>query len=112
MLFVDEAWQLPHHLFDQVSEGRADRGRRRRRRPAAAARDRHEPVARRPGLQPLPRVADRLRRRRAHLVATELPAVWRPTAEQLALWRAFYPEWGELNCVAAPGDRAIDARRR
>jgi hypothetical protein len=23
------------------------------------------------------------------------------------LWRAFYPEWVELSCVAAPGDRSI-----
>ena len=32
-----------------------------------------------------------------------------PAAEQLPLWRAFYPEWGELDCVAAPGDRSLDA---
>ncbi|MDP3973149.1 MAG: hypothetical protein Q8P61_09615, partial [Candidatus Nanopelagicales bacterium] len=40
--------------------------------------------------------------------ATELPAVWRPTGEQLSLWRAFYPEWSSLNCVAAPGDRSVE----
>ncbi|MGH3494503.1 MAG: hypothetical protein ACRDQ1_14890, partial [Sciscionella sp.] len=43
--------------------------------------------------------------------ATELPAVWRPTAEQLPLWRAFYPEWAELSCVAAPGDRRLVAKK-
>ena len=101
----------PHHLFDKVAKARADRRRRRRRRPAAAARDRHQPVARRPGLQPLPRVADRLRRRRRGPGRAELPAVWRPAAAQLPLWRAFYPEWGELDCVAAPGDRVDGARR-
>ena len=101
VLFVDEAWQLPHHLFDRVAESRADHGRRRRRRPAAATRDRHEPVARRPGLQPLPGVADRLLRRRAHL-RDELPAVWRPTAEQLPLWRAFYPEWASSTASPPP----------
>ena len=37
----------------------------------------------------------------------ELPAVWRPAAGQLNLWRAFYPEWGELHCVAAPEDRRL-----
>ena len=39
--------------------------------------------------------------------SAEFPAVWRPTAAQLQLWRALYPEWKEPNCVAAPGDRAI-----
>lgn len=33
--------------------------------------------------------------------------MWRPTGEHLGLWRAFYPEWRSLNCVAAPGDRSI-----
>jgi hypothetical protein len=31
--------------------------------------------------------------------------VYRPAAGHLGLWRAFYPDWGELHCVAAPGDR-------
>ena len=34
--------------------------------------------------------------------------VWRPAVGHLALWRAFYPEWSSLDCVAALGDRAID----
>ena len=38
----------------------------------------------------------------------DLPAVWRPTAAQLPLWRAFYGDWDSLNCVAAPGDRRIE----
>ena len=40
--------------------------------------------------------------------AGELPAVWRPTAEQRDLWHAFYADWGRLDCVAAPGDRRIE----
>jgi hypothetical protein len=40
--------------------------------------------------------------------ARELPAVWRPAAGHLALWRAFYPEWDQLNCVAAREDRGIE----
>jgi hypothetical protein len=35
--------------------------------------------------------------------------VWRPAAGHLDLWRAFYPEWRELDCVAAPGDRTLVA---
>lgn len=38
----------------------------------------------------------------------ELPAVWRPTAEQRDLWHAFYADWERLDCVAAPGDRRIE----
>ncbi|MCL1800800.1 MAG: AAA family ATPase [Promicromonosporaceae bacterium] len=39
----------------------------------------------------------------------ELPTVWRPAAGHLALWRAFYPEWAELDCVAAPPDRWLNS---
>ena len=39
--------------------------------------------------------------------SAELPAVRRPAAGHLALWRAFYPDWHQLNCVAAPGDRSL-----
>ena len=40
--------------------------------------------------------------------ARDLPEVWRPTAEQLPLWRAFSGDWDRLDCVAAPGDRRIE----
>ena len=43
----------------------------------------------------------------SHTWERELPAVWRPPAGALATWRAFYPEWSELNCVPAPGDRSL-----
>jgi hypothetical protein len=109
VLFVDEAWQLPHHLFDRIV--------------------RFAPIAVGVGdvgqLPPLEigsnpwRGDSRYNPYRAWPTeyaedhdgtwATELPAVWRPTAEQLPLWRAFYPEWGQLNCVAAPGDRRLVA---
>src|SRR4029078_12865150 len=44
--------------------------------------------------------------RSADACSIDLPAVWRPTAEQLPLWRAFYGDWDRLDCVAAPGDRS------
>ena len=40
--------------------------------------------------------------------SAELPAVHRPAAGHLGLWRAFYPDWDELHCVAAPGDRRAE----
>lgn len=105
-LLVDEAWQLPEHLFAGVSK--------------------HAPVVVGVGdvgqLPPLEigdnpwRGDERYNPYRAwphsreHLSTTwsrELPTVWRPAAEQLALWRAFYPEWEKLTCVAAPGDRRV-----
>ena len=106
VLFVDEAWQLAHHLFDKVEGiapivvGVGDVGQRP---PIEIG---SNPWRGDPGYNPYRAwpndyVDD------PETWAAELPAVWRPTAEQLPLWRAFYPEWGELNCVAAPGDRSI-----
>lgn len=107
VLFIDEAWQIPHHLFDSVTKtapiwvGVGDVGQ----------------------LPPLEigsnpwRGDERYNPYRAwptdydddtRTWSAELPAVWRPTAAQLGLWRAFYPEWGELNCVAGPGDRQVE----
>jgi hypothetical protein len=106
VLFVDEAWQLPHYLFDALERlapivvGVGDVGQ----------------------LPPLEVGANPWRGDSGHnpyrawpttfegkegTWSAELPAVWRPTAEQLPLWRAFYPEWSELDCVAAPGDRTV-----
>ncbi|MFR9751490.1 AAA family ATPase [Nocardia sp. 004] len=108
VLFVDEAWQLPHYLFDKVAKaapitvGVGDVGQ----------------------LPPLEVGANPWRGDRGYnpyrawptdfdqderTWSAELPAVWRPAAGHLDLWRAFYPEWDELNCVAAPGDRALVA---
>jgi hypothetical protein len=106
VLFVDEAWQLPHHLFDKVRNlapivvGVGDVGQ------LPPIEIGTNPWRGDPGYNPYrawPTDYDNDPR----TWSAELPAVWRPTAEQLPLWRAFYPEWGELNCVAAPGDRVI-----
>lgn len=106
VLLVDEAWQLPGHLFTGVAK--------------------HAPVVVGVGdvgqLPPLEigdnpwRGDERYNPYRAwphsreHLSTTwarELPTVWRPAAEQLALWQAFYPDWEKLTSVAAPGDRRL-----
>ena len=106
VLFVDEAWQLPHHLFDKVAKaapitvGVGDVGQLPPLEIGA------NPWRGDPGFNPYrawPTDFDNDER----TVAIELPAVWRPAAGHLHLWRAFYPEWRELNCVAAPGDRAL-----
>jgi len=106
VLLVDEAWQLPHHLFDKVAAiapivvGVGDVGQLP---PLEIGRN---PWRGDPGYNPYrawPTDYDG----DPATWSRELPAVWRPTAEQLPLWRSFYPEWGELNCVAAPGDRSI-----
>lgn len=107
VLFVDEAWQLPHHLFDKVRNlapivvGVGDVGQ------LPPIEIGTNPWRGDPGYNPYrawPTDYDA----DPKTWSAELPAVWRPTAAQLPLWRAFYPEWGELNCVAAPGDRTID----
>ncbi|MBD3926092.1 AAA family ATPase [Nocardioides cavernae] len=109
VLFVDEAWQLPHYLFDRVNKAaplwvgvgdvgqlpplevgsnpwRGDPGHNPYRAWPTDYTDGKDPD---------------------HTWERELPAVWRPPAGALALWRAFYPEWDRLNCVAAPGDRSL-----
>lgn len=106
-LFVDEAWQLPHHLFDPIQRsapvivGVGDVGQ----------------------LAPLDVAANPWRGDRSHnpyrawpsayegLSSSwqrALPTVWRPPGEALELWRAFYPTWGDdLVSVAAPNDRRL-----
>jgi hypothetical protein len=107
VLFVDEAWQIAHHLFDKVTKvaprwvGVGDVGQ------LPPLEIGENPWRGDPGYNPYrawptdyeddPRTWSR-----------ELPTVWRPSAGHLALWRAFYPEWKSLDCVAAPGDRAVD----
>jgi len=107
VLFVDEAWQLPNHLFELPSKlapiivGVGDIGQ------LPPLEIGVNPWRGDPGYNPYRAwptayVGDE------RTWSAELPAVWRPTAQQLALWRAFYPEWAELDCVAAPGDRAME----
>ena len=106
VLFVDEAWQIPHHLFDKVRKaapvwvGVGDVGQLPPLEVGA------NPWRGDPGYNPYrawPTDYDGDER----TWSRELPAVWRPAAGHLALWRAFYPEWSTLNCVAAPGDRGM-----
>ncbi len=106
VLFVDEAWQIAHHLFDKVTKiapiwvGVGDVGQL----PPLEVGE--NPWRGDPGYNPYrawPTDYDDDPR----TWARELPAVWRPSAGHLALWRAFYPEWKSLDCVAAPGDRAV-----
>jgi hypothetical protein len=107
VLFVDEAWQLPHHLFDKITYtapihvGVGDVGQLP---PLEIA---ENPWRGDPGFNPYRAWPTTFEGDDTKTWATELPSVWRPTGEQLGLWRAFYPEWSTLNCVAAPGDRSI-----
>ncbi|TIC86711.1 hypothetical protein E8D34_10705 [Nocardioides sp. GY 10113] len=107
VLFVDEAWQMPLHLFTgvegyaPVAVGVGDVGQLPPIDPS------ENPWRGDPGYNPYrawPTAYEGL----ATTFARDLPAVWRPTAEQLPLWRAFYGDWDRLDCVAAPGDRHID----
>ncbi|GAA0333488.1 hypothetical protein [Micropruina glycogenica] len=105
-LFVDEAWQLPHHLFDAISGvaplivGVGDVGQLPPLEIGAnpwRGDARHNPYRAWPNaFTGRPGTWER-----------ELPAVWRPAGEALGLWRAFYPTWAELNSVAAPGERTV-----
>ena len=110
VLFVDEAWQIAHHLFDKVAKaapitvGVGDVGQLPPLEIGA------NPWRGDPGYNPYrawPTSFDGDDR----TCAVELPAVWRPAAGHLALWRAFYPEWSTLNCVAAPEDRWLTLDR-
>jgi hypothetical protein len=106
VLFVDEAWQVPYHLFDKVDRfapltvGVGDVGQ------LPPLEIGTNPWRGDPGYNPYRAwptevTAD------GRTWTRELPAVWRPAAGHLPLWRAFYPEWLELNCVAAPEDRSV-----
>lgn len=108
VLFVDEAWQIAHHLFDPIRSAApiwvavGDVGQLPPIEIGA------NPWRGDPGYNPWrawPTDYDD----DATTWARELPAVWRPAAGHLDLWRAFYPEWATLNCVAAPGDRSLKA---
>lgn len=107
VLFVDEAWQIAHHLFDRITKiaplwvGVGDVGQ------LPPLEIGENPWRGDPGYNPYrawPTDYDENPR----TWSRELPTVWRPSAGHLALWRAFYPEWRSLDCVAAPGDREVD----
>lgn len=107
VLFVDEAWQLPLHRYTTVeglaplSVGVGDVGQLPPIDPA------QNPWRGDPGYNPY-RAWPTAYEHNEKTFAVDLPAVWRPTAAQLPLWRAFYGEWDQLHCVAAPDDRHVE----
>lgn len=107
LLFVDEAWQLPLHRFTAVkglapiAVGVGDVGQLPPIDPS------QNPWRGDPGYNPY-RAWPTQFEGKDGTFAIDLPAVWRPTAAQLPLWRAFYEEWDPLYCVAAPGDRSVE----
>jgi hypothetical protein len=106
VLFVDEAWQLAQHLYrplvwlGRVAVGVGDVGQLPPLDPG------QNPWRGDRGYNPY-RAWPTAYERDSKTWSVDLPAVWRPTAAQLQLWRAFYPDWGSLDCVAASGDRKI-----
>jgi hypothetical protein len=104
VLFVDEAWQVAHHVFRQVRTsapvwvGVGDVGQLP---PIEIGTNpwRGDPGHNPWRAWPTDYDGDRL------TWSAELPAVYRPAAGHLGLWRAFYPDWHQLHCVAAPGER-------
>lgn len=107
VLFVDEAWQLPLYLYSRienlapVSVGVGDVGQLPPIDPS------QNPWRGDPGYNPY-RAWPTQYENDAATYAIDLPAVWRPPAQQLPLWQAFYDDWDELNCVAAPLDRGVE----
>ena len=107
VLFVDEAWQLALHRYRAVeraaplSVGVGDVGQLPPLDPG------QNPWRGDPGYNPF-RAWPTAYEGTATTWARELPAVWRPTAHQLGLWRAFYGDWDTLDCVAGPDDRRLD----
>lgn len=107
VLFVDEAWQLALHRYQAIqraapiSVGVGDVGQLPPLDPG------QNPWRGDPGHNPY-RAWPTVYGGDPGTWSIELPAVWRPTASQLSLWRAFYGDWDTLDCVAAPGDRLIN----
>lgn len=107
VLFVDEAWQIPHYLFDEINKhapicvGVGDVGQL----PPLEVGD--NPWRGDPGFNPYRAWPTAYEEDDNYTWVAELPAVWRPAAGHLDLWRSFYPNWGELDCVAAEGDRSV-----
>lgn len=107
VLMVDEAWQLPLHRFATVEGlapicvGVGDVGQLPPIDPS------QNPWRGDTGYNPY-RAWPTAYENRPTTFAIDLPAVWRPAAAQLPLWRAFYNDWDRLDCVAAPGDRTVE----
>lgn len=107
VLFVDEAWQMPLHLFRGIEPyapltvGVGDVGQLPPLEVGA------NPWRGDPGYNPY-RAWPTAFEGRGETYSIDLPAVWRPHGNQLGLWRAFYRDWERLDCVAAPEDRTIE----
>lgn len=107
VLFVDEAWEMALHLFNKVERlapiavGVGDVGQ------LPPIDHTQNPWRGDPGYNPYRAWPTAFENARTTFVV-QLPAVWRPTSEQLGLWRAFYDSWDRLDCVAAPGDRSVE----
>jgi hypothetical protein len=106
VLMVDEAWQLPLHRYATVEHvapvtvGVGDVGQLPPIDPS------QNPWRGDPGYNPY-RAWPTAYEGHESTFSVDLPAVWRPRAEQLALWRSFYSDWDRLDCVPAPKDRSI-----
>ncbi|WP_018500929.1 DEAD/DEAH box helicase family protein [Parafrankia discariae] len=106
VLFVDEAWQMALFLFSRVQGyapivvGVGDVGQLP---PIDATAN---PFRGDPGYNPY-RAWPTAYEKAPTTFAIDLPAVWRPHGNQIGLWRAFYREWEQLDCVARPEDRAV-----
>jgi hypothetical protein len=104
VLFVDEAWQVAHHVFRQVTNaapvwvGVGDVGQLP---PIEVGTN---PWRGDPGHNPWRAWPNDYDDDPLTWLA-QLPSVHRPAAGHLGLWRAFYPDWHQLDCVAAPDDR-------
>ncbi|MGY2065617.1 hypothetical protein [Blastococcus sp. SYSU DS0619] len=107
VLLVDEAWQLALHRFNAVEGlaplvvGVGDVGQLPPLDPG------QNPWRGDPGYNPY-RAWPTAYEDKPTTFVVDLPAVWRPAAEQLPLWRAFYNDWDELDSVAGPGDRSLE----
>jgi hypothetical protein len=107
VLFVDEAWQMALHLFAGVRRyapltvGVGDVGQLP---PIDATAN---PWRGDPGYNPY-RAWPTTFEDKETTFSIDLPTVWRPHGNQLELWRAFYRDWEQLDCVAAPEDRTIE----
>lgn len=106
VLFVDEAWQMARYLFSgierlaPVAVGVGDVGQ------LPPLDGDNNPWRGDEGYNPYRAWPDTFPGD-DETWSRELPTVWRPRAEQLPLWRAFYTDWQHLTCVMAPGDRTV-----
>lgn len=107
VLFVDEAWEMSLYLYNKVqglapvTVGVGDVGQLPPIDPSA------NPWRGDPGYNPY-RAWPTAFEGADTTYSIDLPAVWRPTAPQLPLWQAFYPDWERLDCVYGPDDRSVE----